>query len=191
MNCYWKKKSLPWDISRESVKCFNFMQFSWHSLIFNYWYYCIFQVYHQVLQSSHWITQSHTINCCISPVWRSTKGPIAESRVHSSRFFFSTGRMVGFSGGFVKPIAAGCLVFLKLPSRQCRWWNKNEWGKSYLAELVSQDYKKITQRWRRSIPRNYDCNDLPTQNDSYNFTKYSLTFRLVIAGNVAIPGWSI
>ena len=26
MNCYWKK-SLPWDISRESVKCFNFMQF--------------------------------------------------------------------------------------------------------------------------------------------------------------------
>ena len=61
------------------------------------------------------------------------QGSIAEFRVAS----FFDGRMVGFRR-FRKPIAAGCLVFLKLPSRQCRWWKKNEWGNPNLAELVSK-----------------------------------------------------
>lgn len=92
-----------------------------------------------------------------SPVLQ-TKGPIAESRVTRVASFFD-GRMVGFRR-FRKPIAAGCLVFLKLPSRPLM--KKKRMGKSYrFSELVSKTTRNNPKGEGEIIPRNYECNDLP------------------------------
>lgn len=133
----FEKKTLPWDISRESVKCFKFMQF--HGIVsFSITDITVCFKY-TIKYFNHPIESPKVIpSTAASPVLQ-TKGPIAESRVTRVASFFD-GRMVGFRR-FRKPIAAGCLVFLKLPSRPLMKKKTN--GEILSVFRVSlQDYKK-------------------------------------------------